>query len=92
MPKQTTPPDVPDAQQSIARFEQSLQELDALVVRMEQGEQSLEEALRDFERGVELTRLCQHALGEAEQKVEMLIQRQGAAGLAPFNAPSQTEE
>ncbi|QKT04407.1 exodeoxyribonuclease VII small subunit [Ectothiorhodospiraceae bacterium 2226] len=92
VPKRTSQADTPAAQQSIAQFEQALQELDALVARMEQGEQTLEEALRDFERGVELTRLCQQALGEAEQKVELLLQRQGEATLAPFQAPAQPEE
>ncbi len=55
-------------------FERSMAELEALVERMERGEQSLEEALRDFERGIHLTRHCQKALHAAEQKVEILLE------------------
>ncbi len=53
-------------------FEQALRELEGLVERMEQGDLTLEESLRCFERGIELTRLCQQALRDAEQKVEIL--------------------
>ncbi|MCP1673742.1 exodeoxyribonuclease VII small subunit [Natronocella acetinitrilica] len=58
-------------------FEQALKELESLVERMEQGELTLEESLRSFERGVELTRLCQRALKDAEQKVEILTTEGG---------------
>jgi exodeoxyribonuclease VII small subunit len=53
-------------------FEASLKELEALVEKMEQGELSLEQSLKDFERGVALTRACQQALRDAEQKVQIL--------------------
>jgi exodeoxyribonuclease VII small subunit len=39
---------------------------------MEQGEQPLEESLRDFERGVQLTRQCQGMLNSAQQRVDIL--------------------
>jgi len=65
-------------------FEASLQELEALVERMEQGELSLEQSLKDFERGVALTRACQQALQEAEQKVQILMQKDEQGGLVPF--------
>lgn len=55
-------------------FEKSLSELDRLVTAMEGGEMSLEESLKSFEQGVKLTRECQQALQEAEQKVELLLQ------------------
>ena len=54
-----------------------MQELEDLVSRMEQGDHSLEESLKDFERGVELTRICQKALAEAEQKVQILSKNLG---------------
>jgi len=53
-------------------FEQALAELETLVERMESGELSLEESLASFEKGVALTRSCQKALTEAEQKVRIL--------------------
>ncbi len=60
-------------------FESSLDELEGLVERMEQGDSSLEDSLKDFERGIELTRNCQTALTEAEQKVQILLQKNGEA-------------
>ena len=53
-------------------------ELEQIVERLEQGDLPLEESLKQFERGVELTRTCQTALRQAEQKVEMLTRRPGA--------------
>jgi exodeoxyribonuclease VII small subunit len=59
------------------RFEASLSELEAIVERLEQGELSLEESLGAFERGVQLTRACQQALDQAEQRVRILTQEGG---------------
>lgn len=67
-------------------FESAMQELEALVARMEKGDHSLEDSLKDFERGVELTRLCQRALREAEQKVQQLMTEGNREELAPFEA------
>lgn len=55
-------------------FEKTLQDLEALVERLEQGELSLEESLREFERGISLTRSCQQALRDAEQRVKTLTE------------------
>jgi exodeoxyribonuclease VII small subunit len=65
-------------------FEASLKELEALVEKMEQGDLSLEQSLKDFERGVALTRACQQALHEAEQKVQILASKNEEAGLDDF--------
>ena len=58
-------------------FEGSLAELEAIVDRLEQGELSLDESLQQFERGVQLTRVCQSALKQAEHKVEILLRKSG---------------
>ena len=58
-------------------FEKSLAELEALVERMEAGDLPLEESLTLFERGIRLTRLCQTVLDSAEQKVQVLMTRNG---------------
>ena len=65
-------------------FEAALEELEQLVTRMESGELPLEEALKQFERGITLTRDCQRALREAEQKVDMLTDKAGESDTAPF--------
>ena len=61
------------ARNPMSEFEQSMRELEALVERLEQGDLPLEEALKQFERGVALTKSCQAALKAAEQKVEILL-------------------
>lgn len=58
-------------------FESALAELEKLVETMESGDQSLEETLASFQKGIELTRSCQEGLKAAEQKVEQLIQKNG---------------
>ena len=67
-------------------FEHALQELEALVDRMEREELPLEESLKSFERGIELTRACQKALREAEQIVELLLGQDEKAEIVPFEA------
>lgn len=75
MPKKTAIPD----------FEAALAELERIVDRLESGQQTLEEALASFQRGIELTRVCQQGLKEAEQRVEQLVQEQGGdARIEPF--------
>ena len=70
MPADTPAAADPDASPD---FEASLEELEALVERLEQGDLPLEDALRSFERGIALTRQCQAALATAQQKVEILL-------------------
>ncbi|MCG8614148.1 MAG: exodeoxyribonuclease VII small subunit [Pseudomonadales bacterium] len=70
-------------------FEQSLQELEAIVKKMEQGELSLDDSLKAFERGVALSRQCQNALKDAELKVAKLT---AEGTLEPFNLGTDLEE
>lgn len=56
----------------IPEFEKSLDELEQLVARMEQGDQSLDDSLKSFERGIALFRTCQSALEQAELRVKLL--------------------
>ena len=67
-------------------FEKSLQELEDLVEKMEQGDLSLEDSLAHFEKGVQLSRACQKALKEAEQKVEILMRKNDQEDLVPFDS------
>ena len=66
-------------------FEEAMQQLESLVDSMEQGDLSLEDSLQTFEEGVKLTRICQTALKEAEQKVQILSQASPNAELESFN-------
>jgi len=67
-------------------FEAALEELEALVDRMETGELSLEESLKAFERGVVLTRDCQKALKDAELRVQALTQTDAGLSLEDVDA------
>ena len=69
-------------------FETALAELEALVDKMEQGDLSLDESLKQFERGVQLTRSCQQALKEAEQKVQILTEKADQVEIADFDPDS----
>jgi len=66
-------------------FEEAMKQLENLVDLMEKGELSLEDSLQTFEEGVKLTRICQSALKEAEQKVQMLSQTSPEGDLESFN-------
>ena len=57
----------------LARLEDTLVELEQLVARLEEGELPLDKALKEFERGIQLTRQCQKVLKETEQKIEILL-------------------
>lgn len=81
MAKKNTPDASP-----VANFEQSLEELERLVDRMEHGELSLEDSLAAYERGVGLYRQCQAALEQAELRVRLLsdpANPDGAESFAP---------
>lgn len=66
-------------------FEQSLADLQTLVERLENGELSLEDSLSAFENGIRLTRDCQSALAQAEQKVQVLLEKDGDLTEEPFD-------
>lgn len=71
-------------------FEKTLEQLNTLVEKMETGGLSLEESLQYFEQGISLTRQCQQALQEAEQKVQILLEKNGETALAPY--PNESED
>jgi exodeoxyribonuclease VII small subunit len=61
----------------IPNFEKSLAELETLVDNMEQGNLSLEESLKRFEKGIALSTECQQALQSAELKIKELVEKNG---------------
>lgn len=69
----------------LQKFESYLKELEGLVERMEQGDQTLEQSLKDFERGVELTKFCEQTLLHAEKRVEQLVKKHGELKLETFS-------
>ena len=69
-------------------FESAIKELEQIVAQMESGETTLEESLKHFERGIELTRSCQQSLSAAEQKVEILMRSSDQPLFEPFDDKS----
>ena len=55
-----------------ASFEKSLTDLEHIVTQLEKGELSLDDSLKQFEKGIQLARKCQETLRQAEQKIEGL--------------------
>jgi exodeoxyribonuclease VII small subunit len=66
------------------QFEQNLRELENIVQQLEQGDLSLDQALLQFERGVQLSRLSQQQLQSAEQKVQILLQQPSGEQLQTY--------
>ncbi|KJY83741.1 exodeoxyribonuclease VII small subunit [Vibrio galatheae] len=71
-------------------FEATIEELDAIVENLENGDLALEDALKKFERGIALARSGQIKLSDAEQRVSILLQNDDQSPLTEFN--DQPEE
>ena len=91
MPKPSTSPAAAPAVTPVVDFETSMSELESLVERLEAGDLPLEESLQAFERGIALTRSCQSALKDAEQKVEVLLKKAGQPVIQDFEEPDADE-
>jgi exodeoxyribonuclease VII small subunit len=74
-------------------FERSLGRLEEVVRKLENASLTLDEAMKLFEEGVELSRVCQKQLEEAEGRVEILLKKaDGKLVAEPFEAASEDEE
>ena len=82
MPAKKTP--TPD-------FETAMKELEQIVENMEIDQLTLDESLNQFERGVELSRICQNSLKNAEQKVEQLVKKHGELIIEPFDTDQEAD-
>jgi len=65
------------AEKKTFNLEKSLSDLEAIVEELERGDLPLDKAMKKFEEGIKLTRGCQTALKDAEQKVEILLKDAG---------------
>ncbi len=68
-------------------LEKSLADLEKIVAQLEDGDIALEQALKQFEKGVKLSRDCQTALQAAEQKVQILMD----GDLKDFSSPDAAD-
>lgn len=65
-------------------FEDSLAKLEQITEELESGELSLEESLKKFDEGVKLAEFCNRKLDEAQQKVNILLKKDGTSREEPF--------
>ena len=63
----------------VGQFEDAMKELETIVQKMERGDLRLEDSLKMFERGMELTKQCRESLDKAELKVRNLLEKNGGA-------------
>ncbi len=72
-------------------FEAALKKLEGIVQNLEQGDVSLEEALKHYEEGVKMADLCQKRLTEAQKRVEVLVKMNpGKFKTVPFEETGET--
>lgn len=71
-------------------FEESLEKLEQITEELESGSLSLEESLKKFDEGVKLADYCNQKLQEAQQRVNLLLKKNGRLQEVPF--PGQAEE
>jgi exodeoxyribonuclease VII small subunit len=75
-----------------ADFEKLLKELDKIVNRMEQGDQPLDQTMKDFERGMELSEQCKKSLEQAQQRVDKLVKKHGGYQLESMDDEEEFEQ
>ena len=73
-------------------LEDSLAEITQLIDKMEHGDQTLEQSLAHFERGIHLVKHCQDVLEKAEQKVQILIQKNNQDVLTTYDDEDENDE
>lgn len=59
------------------KFEDAMQELEAITAKLEKGDLSLDESVSNFEEGMKLAKKCNNILEEAEKKIKVLVQKEG---------------
>jgi exodeoxyribonuclease VII small subunit len=76
MEKKKTAKSVPEKPAAM-NFEKALKELEEIANSLEEGELSLDESIRQFEKGMQLSKFCRQKLDEAERKIEILQKGEG---------------
>lgn len=72
-------------------FEEALARLEDITQALEDGDLSLEEAMKKFDEGVKLAEFCNAKLAEAQKKVDILLKKDGDLTAVPFTANEDQE-
>ncbi|MCD9021318.1 exodeoxyribonuclease VII small subunit [Cohnella silvisoli] len=70
-------------------FEQAMETLEAIVVKLESGDVPLETAIELFQEGMSLSKLCGQKLEQVERRIEMLVEGEGGMQRKPFTASKE---
>ena len=74
-------------------FEQSMKLLERIVQELEDGDLPLEKAIKKFEEGIKLTKLCSEKLDETEKKISILLKdSEGQMTEKPFMPENETDD
>lgn len=74
------------------KFEESLKKLEKIVEDLEKGDLSLDEALKKYQEGIELARLCSQRLENAKKKIDLLVKnKKGEFELKPLDSVKAEE-
>jgi exodeoxyribonuclease VII small subunit len=74
-------------------FEQSMKNLERIVQELEAGDLPLEKAIKKFEEGIKLTKLCSEKLDETEKKISILLKNsEGQMTEKPFMSSDETDD
>ncbi len=74
------------------KFEEAIRKLEKIVEDLEKGELSLDEALKKYQEGIELSRVCSHRLEDAKKRIDVLAKnKKGEFELKPLDE-SKIEE
>jgi exodeoxyribonuclease VII small subunit len=76
----------------VPKFEECLQKLESIVDELEKGNVPLEQALKLFEQGIELSNTCRKELEEAEGRVEILLRQNGKLQAESFEPSAERSE
>ncbi len=71
-------------------FEKALERLESVVREMEDGALSLDEMMSHFEEGTRLVKFCSQKLNEVEQKIEILVKKDGKTITAPLDIKEES--
>ncbi len=72
-------------------FEEAMARLETITRELETDDISLEESLKKFDEGMRLATLCSKQLEEAQQKVSLLLEKNGVLEAGPFSEPDTSE-
>ena len=74
-------------------FEQSMKQLERIVQELEEGDLPLEKAIKKFEEGIKLSKLCSEKLDETEKKISILLKNsEGQMIEKPFTDKDETDD